>query len=50
MRNLDVYKSVGPDGMHSRILKELGDVAVRPHSMILEKSQEGDEIPEKGKC
>lgn len=42
---LDLCKSVGPDGMHPRILKEVADVAARPCSMILEESQEGGEIP-----
>ncbi|TRZ06976.1 hypothetical protein HGM15179_020128 [Zosterops borbonicus] len=42
---LDHYKSMGPDEIHLRILKELVDVIMRPLSMIFEQSGESGENP-----
>ncbi|KAJ7400326.1 hypothetical protein BTVI_106395 [Pitangus sulphuratus] len=42
---LDPYKSMGPDGIHPRILKELADVITKPLSMIFEWSRESREVP-----
>ncbi|KAJ7415252.1 RNA-directed DNA polymerase from mobile element jockey [Pitangus sulphuratus] len=43
--HLDLYKSMGPDGIHLRILKALADTTTKPPSMIFEQSQESREVP-----
>ncbi|KFW01278.1 hypothetical protein N326_09350, partial [Eurypyga helias] len=46
LRNLKVHKSMGPDGIHPRVLKETVDEVANPLSIISEKSWQSGEVPD----
>jgi len=39
LNKLDIHKSMGPNGMHPQVLRELADVVVRPLPITFERPQ-----------
>jgi len=46
LTKLDTYKSVGPNGMHPKVVRELSDVIAEPLSIVFERSWRTGEVPE----
>ncbi|NXM85768.1 RTXE polymerase, partial [Oenanthe oenanthe] len=43
---LDIHKSMGPDGIHPRVMRELADEIAKPLSIIYYQSWLTDEVPD----
>ncbi|KFM07207.1 hypothetical protein AS27_05698, partial [Aptenodytes forsteri] len=46
LRHLDAHKSMGPDGIHLRVLGELAEVLAKPLSIIYQQSWLTGEVPD----
>jgi len=44
--NLDSHKSMGPNGKHPRVLRELADIIAESLSILFERSRRTGEVPE----
>ncbi|KFQ86695.1 hypothetical protein N337_12037, partial [Phoenicopterus ruber ruber] len=45
LHHLDTHKSMGPDGIHPRVLRELVEVLTKPLSIIYQQSWLTEEVP-----
>ncbi|RMB94983.1 hypothetical protein DUI87_28526 [Hirundo rustica rustica] len=46
LRSLDIHKSMGPDGMHPRVMRQLADDLAKPLSIIYQQSWLTGEVPD----
>lgn len=46
LQELDFYRSLGPDNIHLRVLRELSGTIAGPLSIILEESWRSGDVPE----
>ncbi|KFQ45917.1 hypothetical protein N333_11810, partial [Nestor notabilis] len=46
LKNLNVYKSKGPDEIHPQVLKELANEVARPLFIMTERSWQSGEVPD----
>ena len=44
--NLSIHKSMAPNEMYPRVLRELADIVTKSLLMIFEKSWQPDQVPE----
>ena len=50
LENLNPYKSMGPNQIHPRVLKQLATAVAPIVAVIFNKSLHSGEVPEEGKC
>ncbi|KFW61677.1 hypothetical protein AS28_01515, partial [Pygoscelis adeliae] len=46
LHHLDTHKSMGPDGIHPRVLRELAEELAKPLSIIYQQSWLTGEVPD----
>ncbi|KAF4792131.1 hypothetical protein TURU_123686 [Turdus rufiventris] len=46
LRSLHVHRSVGPDGIHPRVMRELADELAKPLSIIYQQSWDTSKVPD----
>ena len=46
LAKISACKSMGPEGMHPHMLREVAEVIAEPHSVIFERSWQMGEVPE----
>ncbi|KAJ7411628.1 hypothetical protein BTVI_48901 [Pitangus sulphuratus] len=46
LSHLDPHKSMGPDGIHPRVMRELAEDLAKPHFIIYQQSWLSGEVPD----